>query len=500
MLRVMVTTGLIAGALAGAPAHAAETHIDEALAQLPGIVESVQARTGVPGIAVAVVHGDKLVYSGGFGVRNSKGGQPVTPETVFQLASVSKSLGSSTVAAAVGKKTLRWHDPVRKYLPDFALSQKFPTRKVTVADFYSHRSGLPGFTGNELESFGFNRNQIIDRMRFVPLEPFRVTYSYSNFGMTVGGEAAAKANGTTWETLADRMIFKPLGMKHTSYRHSDFIKQRNRAALHQLVNGKWLPLAKRQPDAQAPAGGASSTVLDMAQWLRMQLANGRFDGERVVGAGALREARSLQMRTSPDTDDAGAIRGYGYGIGTSVDGTGRVRWSHSGAFTAGAATTYLMIPGMDLGIVVLTNGWPIGVPEAITETFAEIAETGTSRDWLPIMEAAFAPFTTPADTIDGKPRPARPTPAGPLARYEGTYRNEYVGRARVTKVGSHLVLRLGPQGQRKLRLRHWTGEVFYYSAIDMPKAFITGATFDLAAGTLQLEEVPGELGVLRRSN
>lgn len=113
------------------------------------------------------------------------------------------------------------------------------------------------------------------------------------------------------------------------------------------MNGTWVPSAKRQPDAQAPAGGASSTVLDMAKWLRMQLANGRFDGERVVAAGPLREARSLQMRTSPDSDDAGAIRGYGYGIGTSVDGTGRVRWSHSGAFSAGAATTYTMIPSVD---------------------------------------------------------------------------------------------------------------------------------------------------------
>lgn len=116
--------------------------------------------------------------------------------------------------------------PSAKYLPDFALARKYPSRKVTVADFYSHRSGLPGFTGNELESFGFNRNQIIDRMRYVPLSPFRVTYSYSNFGMTVGGEATrSRQNGTTWETLAERMIFDPLGMQHTSYRHRDFVKR-----------------------------------------------------------------------------------------------------------------------------------------------------------------------------------------------------------------------------------------------------------------------------------
>ncbi len=499
MLRVIVSTGLITGVLAGAPAQADTTHIDEAVAQLPGIVEQVQAKTGVPGIAVAVVHDDELVYSGGFGVRNSKGSKPVTPDTVFQLASVSKSLGASVVAATIGKGNLKWHDPVRRFLPGFQLSQQYPTRNVTVADFYSHRSGLPGNTGNELEAFGFDRNTIIDRMRYVPLDPFRVTYSYSNFGMTVGGEAAANASGTTWERLADRMVFRPLGMDHTSYRHSDFVKQSNRAALHQQVDGKWVPSAKRQPDAQAPAGGASSTVLDMAKWLRMQLADGRFGGEQVVAKGPLREARSLQIRTSPRSADASNIRGYAFGMNYTVDPTGRVRWGHSGAFTAGAATTYLMIPELDLGIVVLTNGWPIGAPEAITETFADIAETGaSSQDWLAVLQQAFAPYTTPNRTAFGEKKPADPKPSRPLAAYTGTYRNAYVGTATVQRSGKRLVLRLGPDGQRVLRLRHWTGDTFVYTAIDLPKGFTVGVRFDPKADTVRIEDVEGDLGVLPR--
>jgi CubicO group peptidase (beta-lactamase class C family) len=499
MLRVILSTGLITGIVAGAPAQADTGHIDEAVAQLPGIIEQIQTKTGVPGIAVAVVHDDKVVYSGGFGVRNTKGTKPVTPETVFQIASVSKSLGASVVAAAVGKGNLRWHAPVRRFLPGFELSQRYPSRNVTVADFYSHRSGLPGNTGNELESFGFGRKTIINRMRYVPLAPLRVTYSYSNFGMTVGGEAAAIASGTTWERLADRMVFGPLGMDHTSYRHSDFVRQSNRAALHQQVGGKWVPSAKRQPDAQAPAGGASSTVLDMAKWLRMQLADGRFDGEQVVARGPLREARSLQIRTSPRSADASDIRGYAFGMNYTLDGTGRVRWGHSGAFSAGAATNYLMIPSLNLGIVVLTNGWPIGVPEAITETFADIAETGSSsRDWLPILEQAFAPYTTANKTAFGRKKPADPKPARSLASYVGTYRNAYVGRSTVARAGQRLVLRLGPNGQRVLRLRHWTADTFVYTGIDLPKGFTAGVRFDPRAGTMQIEEVEGDLGLLSR--
>lgn len=509
MLRSTISLGLSAGVLGGLliapPAQAADSHIDEAIDALPGIVEQMQQRTGVPGIAVAVVHNDKVVYSHGFGVRSVTTKEPVTPDTVFQLASVSKPLGAAVVAAAVGKGKLKWEDPVRKFLPDFKLSDRYVTRKATVADMYSHRSGLPGLVGNELESYGFSRNTIIKRLRYAPLSPFRISYSYSNFGLTTGGEAAAEAAGTTWEKLADKMIFNPLGMKHTSYRHKDYVARKNRATLHQQSgSGTWIT-SEREPDAQAPAGGASSTVLDMAKWLRMELATGKFDGKRVVKAGPLREARSLQIRTSAAADDATKVSGYALGIDTGTDATGRVRWTHSGAFSAGAATRIMMIPDLDLGLVVLTNGWPIGVPEAIVESFADVAETGAvTKDWLAVFKPAFAPFTTPNRTVNGKPRPANPKPAAALSRYVGSYRNDYTGTAKVSTQGKRLVLHLGPEKHGLvLPLRHWSGDVFSYRAVNsqhsvMPPGFISGVTFDLKRGTLQLEESEGDLGLLNR--
>ena len=508
MLRSSVSIGLIAGVVSGllvAPAQAADSHVAEAVTALPGIVEQMQQRTGVPGIAVAVVHGDKVVYSQDFGVRSVKSRMPVTPDTVFQLASVSKPLGAAVVAAAVGKGKLKWQDPVRRFLPGFQLSNAYVTRNATVSDMYAHRSGLDGLLGNELESYGFKRNTIIKRLRYAPLSPFRVSYSYSNFGLTIGGEAAAMAAGTSWEKLADRMLFKPLGMKQSSYRYADFLKRSNRATLHQQkADGTWI-ISERTPDAQAPAGGASSTVLDMAKWLRMELATGKYDGQRVVKAGPLREARSLQIRTSSAADDATKVSGYALGIDTGTDATGRVRWTHSGAFSAGAATRIAMIPDLDLGLVVLTNGWPIGVPEAIVESFIDVAETGAvTKDWLAVFKPAFAAFTTPNRSIDGKPRPKNPTPAKALMRYAGTYRNDFVGTAVVRKQGNRLVLRLGPDTRGlTLPLRHWSGDVFSFRAVNslrsvMPPGFISGATFDLRRGTLQLEEVGDNLGVLQR--
>src|SRR3546814_12100484 len=98
------------------------------------------ARTGVPGIAVAVVRRDGVVYARGFGVREAGRPEPVDTDTVFQLASVSKSIASTVVAGVVGRGLVEWDQPVRASLPAFTLSDPYVTAHVTIADMLSHRS------------------------------------------------------------------------------------------------------------------------------------------------------------------------------------------------------------------------------------------------------------------------------------------------------------------------------------------------------------------------
>lgn len=482
------------------PAQAETDHLDTAVAQLPGIVEQTMAATGVPGVAVGVVHGDKLIYSQGFGVRNAKG-EPVTPETVFQVASVSKSVGASAVAAAIGKGGVRWDDPVVKHMPSFALQDKWVSRHVTIGDLYAHRSGLPGNTGNDLETFGVPISKITHRMRYVPLSPLRNTYAYSNFGLTVAGRAVAESRDQSWPKMTKQLLLKPLGMSSSSFRHSDFVKQPNRAQLHQQEDGRWI-VSQRDPDAQAPAGGLSSTVGDMAKWLRMQLANGMFEGQRVVAKNPLFDSRSLQIRSSAPNPDDTDIVGYGFGTGVTKDNVGNMKWSHSGAFSAGAATRYVILPAYDTAIVVLTNGWPVGVPEAIAESFADLVETGTvTQDWLAYYKQVTASFTTPNRTAFDKPKPADPRPAMPLKTYVGRYQGDYTGPVEVRRKGGRLVLDVG---NVSLPLRHWTGNIYAYDILAMPKGFIAGVKFKVKgskAVSVNLQEVSydlGELGIARR--
>jgi hypothetical protein len=166
----------------------------------------------------------------------------------------------------------------------------------------------------------------------------------------------------------------------------------------------------------------------------------------------------------------------------------------------------MMIPSLDLGIVILTNGWPVGLPEAVANEFAEIAEHGrVLTDWLPITRDAFAYVNTAPFAIDGQKRPQEPKPARDLAQYAGTYVNDYLGTVTVKQQGDHLVVRVGPGGATKLRLRHWSGDRFFYNEVAMPRGFwepVTFSDFDPQgpAATIDVGGVNSGLGVMQRQS
>jgi CubicO group peptidase (beta-lactamase class C family) len=192
---------------------ASEPTIQAALAQLDTLAARVIMEGGVPGLAIAVVYRDEVVYLKGFGVREAGKSDPVTPDTVFQLASMSKPISATIVAGLVSKGAVSWDDPLVKHMPEFALYDPYVTREVTIRDMFSHRSGLSGAAGNDIEELGYDRAEILRRLRYLkPASSFRSQYAYSNFGLTAGGLAAARAVGRTWEEAAAETLFKPLGM------------------------------------------------------------------------------------------------------------------------------------------------------------------------------------------------------------------------------------------------------------------------------------------------
>ena len=438
--------------------------VKAALPELEKLAEKALKDSGIPGLAIAVVYKDQPIYLKGFGVREAGKAELIDTDTIFQIASMSKPISSTVMAVLAGEKAITWDDRIIDLDPGFRMSDPWVTQNVTLRDMFSHRSGLPEFAGDQLEDMGYERAEILRRLRYIkPGSSFRSHYAYTNFGITEAAVAAARAVGQPWEELAAEKLYKPSGMNSTSSRFGDVAAAKNRALLHVLIDGKWVAKCTRDADAQSPAGGVSSTVHDLALWMRLQLGNGKLEGKQIIDTDALAETHRPVIVTGAPADP-GKDRAGLYALGWNVryDDKGRVILNHSGAFSNGAATTVTLIPSEDLGITVLTNAFPMGIPEALVSCFIDLVHHGkVEKDWFALFKQAFESMLNAlaGNETDYSKRPAQPLPSLSADAYAGTYRNEYFGDIGISAKEGVLVLQLGPN-KTLYPLNHYDRDVF----------------------------------------
>jgi CubicO group peptidase (beta-lactamase class C family) len=477
-LCAIACVSVVATALAGDGVDSAR--LQTAISKLDTLANGTLQSTGVPGIAIAIVHAEEVVFSKGFGVRAAGMSEKIDADTVFQVASVSKPISSTVLSILVGEGKVDWDDRVVDHDAGFRLHEPFVTDEVRLRDLLCHRSGLPDHCGDLLEDMGYSRAEILRRMRFQPLSGFRNEYAYTNFGYSEACYAAAKANGQDWSELAAEKLFQPLGMKSTSYRFADYDRAANKALLHVRVDGKWVARNTRQPDAQAPAGGVSSTLNDITKWLMLLVNDGKFGERQLITPAALAETRTPQIVTG-FTPDEGRVVSYGLGWIVSVERGGRVFWKHSGGFSLGMRTEVAVLPKEKLAIAVFSNAGPTGIPEAMVESFFDwVLDGKLQRDWV---EFANRMFDEEAKRELGSQRdythpPSKPSPALPLAAYTGSYANEFFGKIEVVEVQGALVLRMGPK-PIEAKVDHWDRDTFTYQPVGEMAGGRSGVQFSI---------------------
>ncbi len=450
MLKLCLLLALILPAVA-------EPNVEAALPRWRQLIGEAMKETGVPGCSVGVVYKGKVVLLEAYGITNVDQPSPVTPDTVFRLASCSKPLSSTAVAALVGEGKLTWSTPVHDLMPDFALRDPWVTAHLTVADCLSHRTGLPGQAGNELEELGYDQAFILRALRQLDLDNrFRSTYDYSNYGYTAGCEAAARGK---YPEMMQEQLFGPAGMTSSSARYADFLKVTNPAYEHILENGKAVRRYDRAPDAQAPAGGVFSTARDLTRYLLLQLGEGSLDGKQLVAREALLETHKPFMLTgyNPATFSSGF---YGLGWAVSYDRHGYTIVKHSGAFSTGSRTQLVLVPELDLGIVILCNAFPTGLPEGLSQQLLNLVE-GEQADLQGVLEIDQGFRQAMAGMLGAQisyaSRPSQPMPPGPASRYDGVYQNAYFGPLKV----ENMQVSWGPGYAIKAPLQPWDGDTFF---------------------------------------
>ncbi len=477
--------------------------ISAVIPQFDAYAEQNFVKSGVPGMAVVIVQNDTVVYLRCFGVRNITTGAPITPDTRFQLESVSKSFASASIASMVGDGELSWDEPVVSLDPGFQLSDPWVTDHVTIRDLLSHRTGLPEYAGQDLQyTFGYNRSEIIGRLRYLGLTgAFRSSYAYSDIGITVAAEAASMKAGQPWEDLVAERVFVPAGMYNTSARFADFATSGNHADTYVVVNGTPKAAPLMNEDVTSPAGGVSSTINDMARYARLQLNNGAIDGKHVIGSDALMETHRAQNII---TSNNAGITAYGLGWEV-IAGNGRVRVEHGGDGTQGVSNYIVLYPAENMSIVVLTNGFPGGyiLKNAITKGWDDLYFTGAiQKDWYSVSEdqinAAMQPGSSvlsPYQELPPAPADAKPTRA--LAAYSGSYSQDYYGTLRIDSNATGLLVYPG-HATTPFLLIPYDGDTFNDTSTDTAVNFTVGNSGTATSVWFTQFEMPGRNGTFVR--
>lgn len=430
-----------------------------------------------PGLAIAVVADGRIVHERGFGVRDLERGGAVDAQTLFGIASMSKSFASATVAELVAAGRMDWDDPVTAHLPWFRMPRERDTDEVTLRDLLSMRSGF-GSSEYSFRRVSADRRDHVRRIRHLrQVHPLRSEYLYTTDSYTAIGEVVAETVGKPWEAYAADTLWKPLGMGRTNADHLAARRDANAASPHLLRrDDRFQRIDWIYEDYNAlPAGGVNSSAHDMALWLRFQLADGAVDGRPLIPAAILHETHVAQTpkRGPYAGDDWSRVAGDGadrlrfpsYAMGWSLhDYRGRTVVWHSGGID-GFRSYMGFVPEAGVGIVVLVNSdqallalaaFQTALDEALGlgdqgrwgERFKQQADAGRARRLArqAQLEQSRLPGTAPSL---------------PLSAYAGCFADAGAfGQATIAVEEDRLNL---SAGRMRYDLRHWHHDVFLAS-------------------------------------
>jgi CubicO group peptidase (beta-lactamase class C family) len=475
-LKALVLTASLALATS---ASAVDAPLPAPLEGLGAHVEAVREAFVVPGIAVAVVKDGELVMARGWGEREAGGGQPVDGDTLFSIASITKAFTATALSILADEGRLSLDDRVVDHLPWFRMSDAYVTSEMRLRDLLVHRSGLGLGAGDLLfwPPSDYTTREVVERLSAVPIaNGFRDRYAYDNILYAVAQLVIEEVSGESWADFVRTRILAPVGMDATRTSADALLPgDTNVATGHARpgFTGPPVPVPAMSWANNQAAGGIYSSVRDMARWMRVQLDGGVLEGEgdearRLVSA--KRHAASWSMVTpigipEPAVPELAAARpqfsGYGEGWSLSDYRGHKLVW-HTGGWP-GMVSRLTLVPGMDLGIVVLTNQESGAAFNAITMQVLDAYLGAPPTDWVAAYSAALGKAGDRAGEDWEKHLAARDAgsrPSLPLDGYARTYRDPWYGDVIVERAGRGLVLRFSRTPQLIGDLEHWQHDSF----------------------------------------
>ena len=365
------------------------------------IQDAMQSWT-CPGVALAVVKGDAVIHQGVYGLRDVENRLPMTEDTRFAMASVTKSFTAMSVALLIDNGKLEWDKPVREYMPEFILDDPYVTQHVTVRDMLSHRTGLPS---HDLSAWrlDISRAEFIKRMKHFKFNAsFREKFQYDNLMYYAAAHLVEKVAELKWEDFIQKRVFLPLGMTASSFKpelpeEGQFtakgyrVDRDNDGSAKGLIN---MPFGLHTELSPGAAGALFSTLADLIQWLKVHVNNGRVGDFQLVSPDNLKQMH-LPQTIIPGGGFNEALTGntiFTYGMGWFVEPYRGNTLIHHGGNVEGHSLIIGFVPQEKVGVVALTNIAELPLRDVLLYESIDRALDLPDRDWNKKFHEMFDPI------------------------------------------------------------------------------------------------------------
>ena len=337
------------------------------------------------GFAVAVVKGNEIIYSKGFGYRDYENKIPVDNNTLFAIGSSTKAFTSSILGQLRKEDKLSFDESPIKYVPDLKFFNDEMNNSIVIKDLMSHRTGLPRHDWSWYVFPTYDKDSLMRRIEFQ--EPFtgvRKQWYYNNFMFLTQGVIAERITGKSWEENMYERLLKPLKMTRSNLSLKELRKADNVALGYEIVDEKISKMDYYRIAGMSPAGSMNSSVNEMSNWLMTWLNKGKFEGNEIIPEAYINEAMSSQMVINgalPD-DEFPDIHMATYGYGWMLSSyKGHYRVEHGGNID-GFSADVIFFPSDSIGIVVLANQNGSSVPSLVRNTIADRLINVERTDWI----------------------------------------------------------------------------------------------------------------------
>ena len=484
---MMLAIAPLCAALLAAPLQAAPP------ANFDARVESLRARLGVPGVAVAIVENGTPVLARGYGVRKLGSPEPVDGDTIFPTGSTGKAFTVAALATLVDAGKIDWDDKVIDRLPGFQMYDPWVTHEMTIRDLLVHRSGLGLGAGDLLfvPRSSISRAEAVRRLRYIkPATSFRSGYAYDNVLYMVAGQLVESVSGQRWEDYVREHVLLPAGMTRSTADSEPRFATANRAFPHARLSGPIRGIGAQQlleehdelGRSAAPAGGLAVSANDMNRWLALQLAHGLLpNGQRLFS-----EAAHLQMWKSevlqpitqrPDSLKLAEPMFDTYALGWDIkDYRGTKVVSHGGA-VLGFQTIVVLIPSKNVGIAIEINSEDgeilLGLMYELLDHYLGFPANNWPEKFSTYKQERQASATKTLATL--KVARAKVGPSLQLTRYVGVYADPWYGNIEISQTGASLAIDFKSTPRMSGPLEHWQYDTFITHFIDktIEPAYVT---------------------------